>query len=354
MARLITTRHHQGRLIGRMEALGFQLKDEAILSTLTEDILKTSEIEGDLLNKEQVRSSIARRLGMDRGALAPVDRHVDGIVRMMLDATQSYEAPLTKQRLFGWHRALFPTGRSGMRPIRAGAWRDDHSGPMQVVSGAIGNEQVHFEAPAAKRLTTEIKSFLNWFNDDASLDLVLKAAQAHLWFVTLHPFDDGNGRIARAIADMCLARSEQSDKRFYSMSAQIQLERKQYYKLLEETQRGGLNITPWMIWFLGCLEQAFQRTEITLETVLKKARYWESHSGFSLNERQRQMLNHLMDGFAGKLTSSKWAKLTRCSQDTAHRDIMDLIQKGLLAKEAGGGRSTSYSLSKTRVKTGEA
>jgi len=342
--RLAPVRHRQGRLLGRMEALGFDLRAEAVLATLTEDVLKSSEIEGEILDKEQVRSSIARRLGMDIGALTPAERHVEGVVEMMLDATQKYDAPLTDERLFDWHAALFPTGRSGMTRIVVGAWRDDGTGPMQVVSGPLGRERVHFEAPAAPRLDAEMSAFLKWFNADEPLDPVLKAALAHLWFVTIHPFDDGNGRIARAIADMALARSDQSPQRFYSMSAQIRLERNAYYGILEATQRGDLDITPWLEWFLNCLDRAIEGAEGTLASVLYKARFWETHRDQTLNERQRSVLNRLLDGFEGKLTSSKWAKLTKSSPDTALRDINDLIAKGILVRDPGGGRSTSYSL----------
>ena len=270
----------------------------------------------------------------------------------MLDATQKYEEPLTEERLFGWHAALFPTGRSGMQKIRVGDWRDDHSGPMQVVSGPIGKERVHYQAPAADQLPSEMSQFLEWFNGPSSIDPVLKAAEAHLWFVTIHPFDDGNGRIARAIADLALARSEQSPKRFYSMSAQIRLERGDYYDILEQTQKGSLDITAWMRWFLGCLDRAFDGAEATLAGVLRKARFWESHSGESFNERQQKIVNRLLDGFEGKLTSSKWAKLAKCSQDTASRDINDLVKRGVLAKDSAGGRSTSYSLIEPPQKTG--
>ncbi|WP_026011886.1 Fic family protein, partial [Singulisphaera acidiphila] len=261
---LAAVRYRQGRLIGRMDGLGFQLREAAVLSTLTQDVLKSSEIEGEILEIDQVRSSLARRLGLDIGALTPADRNVDGVVEMMLDATQKYQDPLTEERLFGWHAALFPTGRSFMQKIRVGDWRDDGSGPMQVVSGPIGKEQVHYQAPAAGQLPAEMSQFLSWFNAPASLDPVLKAAQAHLWFVTIHPFDDGNGRIARAIADLALARSEQSPKRFYSMSAQIRLERSDYYQILEQAQKGTLDVTAWMQWFLGCLDRAFDGAEATL------------------------------------------------------------------------------------------
>ncbi len=345
VARLLAAvRHKQGRLIGRMEALGFNLRAEATLRSLTEEVVKSSEIEGEVLDREQVRSSLARRLGMDIGALTPADRHVDGVVEMMLDATERYQAPLTDERLFGWHAALFPTGRSGMTKITVGGWRKDRSGPMQVVSGRTGREHVHYQAPAAKRLKKEMRAFRDWFNNDTGIDPVIKAAIAHLWFVTIHPFDDGNGRIARAIADQALARSEQSTQRFYSMSAQIRQERKAYYDILESTQKGSVDITAWLAWFLGCLDRAFDGAEAILGSVLRKARFWDKHAGAGFNDRQRVLINRLLDGFEGKLTSSKWAKLAKCSQDTALRDIEDLIRQGVLAKDPAGGRSTSYSL----------
>ncbi len=320
------------------------LAEEAVLETLTEDVLKSSEIEGEILDKDQVRSSIARRLGIDAGALAPADRNVEGVVEMMLDATQKFNEPLTDERLFGWHASLFPTGRSGMRKIIVGAWRDEKSGPMQVVSGAYGREKVHYEAPVAGRLDAEMKSFLEWFNAAVHTDPVLKAALAHLWFVTIHPFADGNGRIARAIADMALARSEDSPQRFYSMSAQIQQERNDYYDFLETTQKGDLEITPWLEWFLGCLDRAFDGAETTLEAVFRKAEFWKKHAAAPLNERQRDILNRLLNGFEGRLTSSKWAAIEKCSPDTALRDINELVDRGILQKDEGGGRSTSYSL----------
>jgi Fic family protein len=281
---------------------------------------------------------------MDIGALAPVDRDVEGVVEMMLDATQNYRAQLTDERLFAWHAALFPTGRSGMTRIIVGTWRDEASGPMQVVSGPIGGEKVHYEAPAAARLEREMAAFVAWFNNGAPLDPVLKAAVAHLWFVTIHPFEDGNGRIARAIADMMLSRSESSPQRFYSMSAQIRLERKDYYAILERTQKGDLDITAWLQWFLGCLDRAFDGAEEILANVLRKARFWEAMAGQPLNERQRKVVNRLLDGFQGKLTSSKWAALTKTSPDTALRDINDLVARGVLVKDEAGGRSTSYSV----------
>jgi Fic family protein len=341
---LAAVRLRQGRLIGRMQALGFCQQEEAVLTTLTEDVLKSSEIEGEILDRDQVRSSIARRLGMDAGALAPADRNVEGVVEMMLDATQNFKGELTEERLFGWHASLFPTGRSGMSKIIVGAWRNEKSGPMQIVSGAFGREKVHYEAPAAGRLAAEMKSFLEWFNAEDNTDPVIKAALAHLWFVTIHPFDDGNGRIARAIADMSLARSEDSSQRFYSMSAQIRLERKAYYDMLEATQKGDLDITPWLEWFLGCLDRAFDGAEKTLAGVFQKADFWKKHAAAKINERQRDILNRLLDGFEGKLTSSKWALIEKCSPDTALRDIQDLVDQGILVKDEGGGRSTSYSL----------
>lgn len=344
--RLSAIRHQQGRLLGRMETLGFKLQQEAVLQTLTEDVLKSSEIEGEKLNAEQVRSSIARRLGMDVGGLMPVDRSVEGVVEMMLEATGQYDQPLTTERLFAWHAALFPTGRTGMRQIKVGAWRDDSTGPMQVVSGPIGRERVHFEAPAAQRLDREMQIFLDWFNGPQETDWVLKAGLAHLWFVTIHPFDDGNGRIARAIADMALARSEKCAHRFYSMSAQIRQERPTYYDVLEMTQKGTMNITSWMAWFLGCLGRAIEGAQAILATVLSKARFWETFSDFPINERQRLMVNRLIDGFEGKLTTAKWAKLTKCSDDTAQRDISALVECGMLVRNPGGGRSTSYSLAR--------
>lgn len=341
---LAAVRHRQGRLIGRMEGLGFALRNEAMLQTLTEDVLKSSEIEGENLDRDQVRSSIARRLGMDIGALTPADRDVEGVVEMMLDATQKYDQELSDERLFGWHAALFPTGRSGMHRIRVGAWRDDSSGPMQVISGPVGRGRVHYEAPQAPRVGEEMNAFIAWFNGQEGSDPVVKAGVAHLWFVTVHPFEDGNGRIARAIADMQLARSEKSPQRFYSMSAQIRQERKAYYEILESTQKGDLDVTEWLEWFLACLGRAVDGAENILAGVLMKARFWEKHARDALNDRQRDMLNRLLDGFEGKLTSSKWAIIEKCSPDTALRDISDLLERRILVKDEGGGRSTSYSL----------
>jgi Fic family protein len=342
--RLAAVHHLQDRLLQRMETLGFPLRNEAYLYGLTEEVIKSSEIEGEILNRDQVRSSIARRLGIDIGALARSDRHVDGVVDMMLDATRNYTKPLTAERLFGWHAALFPGGHSGLHKITVGSWRNDKNGPMQVVSGPLGNERVHFQAPPARVLKREMDKFLRWFNAYDGTDLILRAGIAHLWFVTIHPFDDGNGRIARAIADMALARSEKTAQRFYSMSAQIREERNDYYKHLEETQKGDLDITGWLDWFLDCLARALTHADVILDAVLKKARFWQKHDQASLNERQRLILNRMLSGFEGKLTSSKWAKLAKCSQDTASRDIDNLIKRRILKKDASGGRSTSYSL----------
>jgi Fic family protein len=345
-SQLAAVRHRQGRLFGRMQELGFPLRQEAVLTTLTEDVLKSSEIEGEILDREQVRSSIARRLGIDAGALLPADRNVEGVVEMVLDATQKFGEPLTETRLFDWHAALFPTGRSAMTKIIVGAWRRDRTGPMQVVSGPAGRERVHYEAPAAKLLGEEMTRFLEWFNGSDDLDPVLRAGLAHLWFVTIHPFDDGNGRIARAIADMALARSDDSPQRFYSMSAQIRLDRKAYYDILEKTQKApDLDATPWLKWFLECLDRAIGGAEQTLSKVLLKAAFWKRREGQTFNDRQRDMINRLLDGFQGKLTSSKWAIVEKCSPDTALRDINQLVEMGVLAKGEAGGRSTTYQLS---------
>lgn len=345
---LANVRHRQGRLLGRMEGLGFRLRSEAQLSTLTADVVKSSAIEGENLNPEEVRSSIARRLGLEYAGTAVASRHVEGIVEMMLDATQNYAKPLTAERLFGWHAALFPTGRSGMHRITVGAWRPVDAGAMRVVSGPIGRERVHFEAPAAEKLDGEMEALLDWFEAKDGLDPVLKAGVAHLWFVTIHPFEDGNGRIGRAIVDLGLARADGTAERFYSMSTQIEAERKDYYLELERAQRGTLDITPWLEWFLGCLGRAIERADELLSNVLHKARVWERISTAPVNERQRKVINRLLDGFEGKLTSSKYASLAKCSEDTALRDIKALVERGVLVKNEGGGRSTCYSLRSTR------
>lgn len=343
-ALLADVRHRQGRLLGRMEGLGFRLRSEANLSTLTADVVKSSAIEGEKLDSEEVRSSIARRLGLDYGGAAVASRDVEGIVEVMLDATQNFSQELTSERLFGWHAALFPTGRSGMHRITVGAWRPVEAGAMQIVSGPIGREQVHFEAPSAEKLAHEMATFLEWFEMRNGVDPVVKAGVAHFWFVTIHPFEDGNGRIGRAIADMALARADGTAERFYSMSSQIESERKDYYLQLERGQRNGLEVTTWLEWFLGCLGRAIARADETLAGVLRKARLWENVNQQPVNERQRKVINKLLDGFEGKLTSSKYAKIAKCSEDTALRDIRALVERGVLVKNEAGGRSTSYAL----------
>lgn len=340
---LIQLRHQQGRLIGGMESIGFHARDETVLKVLTQDVVKSSEIEGEIFDQSLVRSSVARHLGMDIAGLNTIDRNIDGVVEMVLDATQNFDQSLTKERLLNWHISLFPDGRSGFAKIRVGAWR---TGPVQVVSGQVGDETIHFEAPQAKLVDHEMELFLDWLNNETTMDLVLKAAIAHLWFVTVHPFDDGNGRIGRAIADLLLARSENSSHRFYSLSAQIQIERKTYYAILEQTQKGTLDITAWIEWFFSRLGRAMKKASSTFDSIIHKARFWEVLAEVSLNERQKKIINRMLDGFNGKLTSSKWAKITKCSQDTAYRDILDLIDKGILTKNSEGGRSTSYSLVK--------
>ena len=343
---LSEARNLQGRLIGKMESMGFELRDEALLETLTLDVLKSAEIEGELLNPEQVRSSIAQRLGMEFAGAIMSDRNVDGMVEMMIDATRNCFKPLTTERLFDWNAALFPMGRSGIFKITVADWRKDTSGQMQVVSGAAGREKVHFQAPDADLIEMEMNRFVKWFNEENKIDLVIKAAIAHLWFVTIHPFQDGNGRITRTITDMLLAQSDKSTQRFYSMSAQISIERKEYYEILEKTQKGALDITEWIKWFLSCLINALKATDNILNRVLLKADFWSKHSKIIINERQKKVLNKLQDGFEGKLTSMKWAKIAKCSKDTAIRDINDLINKEVLQKESAGGRSTNYELKK--------
>ncbi len=334
-------RHLQGKLLGQMSALGFSLKEEAILSTLTLDVLKSSEIEGEKLNYEQVRSSIARRLGIDYAGMIHSDRDVEGVVEMMLDATQNYNHPLDEDRLFGWHAALFPTGRSGMHKIETACYRN---GEMQIVSGAMGKEKIHYQAPSPAQVKDEMDAFIDWFNNATKIDIVLKAAIAHFWFIIIHPFDDGNGRIARALSDLLLARSDDNSQRFYSLSSQILVERKVYYEILQKVQYSKGDITDWLNWFLNCLYRALEATEETMKNVLHKAEFWDKHKETVLNGRQRLMLNKLLDGFNGKLKSSKWAKISNCSADTALRDIKDLIEKGILKKEELGGRSTNYEL----------
>ena len=337
----------QGRLLGRLADVGSALRDQASLHALTDDVVKTSEIEGERLDVGSVRSSIARRLGVDIGALAPVDRHVEGVVDMVMDATSNRDRPVTRERLFSWHGALFPTGYSGLSKIGVGHWRDDAHGPMQVVSGPMGRQRVHFEAPPAECLERETARLLTWINAPAREPALIRAAIGHLWFVTLHPFDDGNGRMARAIGDLLLARADGSPQRFYSLSAQIQRERTAYYSILERTQRGSLDIDEWLAWFLATLARAVAEAELTLDTVLVKARFWQRWGSTPFNERQTKLLNRLLDGFDGKLTSSKWAAIAKCSPDTALRDISDLLARGVLSKAEGGGRSTSYVLGDT-------
>ncbi len=341
---LADIRLRQGKLLGKMEALGFQVCEQATFKTLIQDVLKTSAIEGEKLDAEQVRSSLARRLGIKEKSPKPIDRHVEGIVDIMLDATRGYQAPLSKKRLYHWHSTLFPTGRSGLRDIIVGSWRNKSSGPMQVVSGPYGYEKVHYEAPSHDRLAGEMEAFFAWFNKEKETDLVIKAALAHFWFVTIHPFEDGNGRIGRAIADMLLARSEGSPQRFYSLSSQIESEREDYYNILETCQKGSLDISGWIEWFLNCLKRAIDNSEQTLQDILGKSDFWKKHSDKSFNERQRSMINLLLDGFKGNLTSSKWAKISKCSQDTALRDINDLLEIKVLKKDNAGGRSTHYQL----------
>jgi Fic family protein len=344
---LVDVSHRQGRLLGRMEGLGFGLQAEATLQAMTVEVIKSNEIEGQILDANQVRSSIARRLGMDIAGLVPSDRHVDGLVEMILDATRNFREPLSADRLYGWQSVLFPSGRSGIQKIVIGSWRKNKpDDPMQVVSGAMGKERVHFQAPASEVLDHEMSQFISWFNSSNDLHPILKAAIAHLWFVTIHPFDDGNGRIARTIADMQLTRADATPQRFYSMSAQIRIERNAYYTILEKTQKGSIDITDWLEWFLGCLDRALMAAETITGSVIEKARYWEYLSTKNLNDRQRLMMNRLLDGFVGKLNSSKWAKITKCSQDTALRDIQDLINQNVLVKEQSGGRSTTYTLVK--------
>lgn len=343
-AQLAQVHRAQGELMGRMSELGLAEREQATLQVLTQEVIKTSEIEGERLSLDVVRSSIARKLGLDIGALGPSDRHVDGVVDVVLDATRNFDHPLTSDRLFGWHAALFPTGYSGRMRIAVAAWRNDASGPMQVVSGPVGRERVHFQAPPASTLPAQTEAFLQWFNAAPAGDALIKAGLAHLWLVTLHPFDDGNGRISRAVGDMALARAEGTGRRFYSFSAQIQRERKDYYNQLEATQKGPLDVTPWLSWFLGCLLRAVQGADATLAGVLDKAQFWQRWAGTPMNERQTKVLNRVLDGFEGKLTNAKWAAIGKCSPDTALRDINDLLARGVLRRLEGGGRSTGYEL----------
>ena len=341
---LTTVSHAQGLLMGRLADVGMAVRDQAGIATLTDEVVKTSEIEGEVLNADSVRSSVARRLGVDIGAVAQVDRHIDGVVDMVLDATLNSDKPLSAERLFGWHAALFPTGYSGLNKITTGQWRDDSDGPMQVVSGPVGRRKVHFEAPPAHTLPKETADFITWANAATGEPALVKAGLAHLWFVTLHPFDDGNGRIARAVGDLFLARADSSLQRFYSLSAQIQRERKDYYDILERTQKGTLDVTQWLTWFLVTLYRAIESSHSTLEKVLVKALFWQRLAGVALNERQVKLLNRMLDGLEGKLSSSKWAAIAKCSPDTALRDITQLMALGVLQKSNGAGRSTGYLL----------
>lgn len=341
---LSSVRNLQGRLAGKMSALGFQLQNQANFEVLTQDVLKTSEIEGELLSKQQVRSSVARRLGLDISGMIPSDRNVEGVVDMMFDATRNFQKEMSKERLLSWQSALFPEGYSGMYKVITGKWRDDSTGPMQVVSGPLGKEKVHFQAPEAGRIEQEMHTFLKWFNENHTIEPVIKAGIAHLWFLTIHPFEDGNGRIARALADLLLARSDNQPQRFYSMSAQIRKQRKSYYEILEKTQKGSLDVSEWLVWFLKCLQKALENSEQLLEKVIFKHGFWIKNVEKTENERQRKMLNLLLEGFKGNLTTSKWARINKCSADTALRDIQDLVNKGVLKKLPGGGRNTAYGL----------
>ena len=351
MGSLATARLKEGRLLGRMERLGFDLRRQVQLESLTQDVVKSSEIEGERLDRNSVRSSIARRLGIPEAAVATPDRRTEGVVEMVLDAIQNYATPLTRERLFGWQAALFPTGYSGLHRIRTGAWRNDSHGPMQVISGPLGREQVHYEAPPAPQLDTEMDRFLAWFNAGNAIDGLLRAGMAHLWFVTIHPFEDGNGRVARAIADQALAQTEASSQRFYSMSAAIQKERTAYYDMLERTQKADVDITDWLIWFLECLSHAIDGTEAEIKDVLQKADFWQRHAGETLNDRQKAILNRFLDGFDGKLTTKKWATLTKVSVPTAQRDINDLIARGVLHRNPGGSKNASYDFGLTCPRT---
>jgi Fic family protein len=344
---LAVARLKQGRLLGSMARLGFDLKLEAQLEALTEDIIKSSEIEGEVLDRNSVRSSIARRLGVKEAAVAPSDRRTEGVVEMMLDATENYARPLTRERLFAWQAALFPTGYSGMHRVITGKWRDDSDGPMQVVSGPIGKQRVHFEAPPAGWLDAEMMRFLEWFNSKNEIEKLLRAGLAHLWFVTIHPFEDGNGRAARAIADQALAQSEESGQRFYSMSSQIRKERSDYYYTLEKTQKGNVDVTDWMVWFLNCFSRAIDGAELAATNVLRKADFWQRYAREIFNERQKAVLNRVLDGFEGNLTAKKWSALTKVSIPTAQRDINDLLERNVLFRNAGGSKNTSYDLAPT-------
>lgn len=344
LSKLSSVRNNQGRLTGKMDALGFNLQNEAYLISLSEDVLKSSEIEGEVLDPNQVRSSIARKLGLDIAGSVLSDKNVDGVVEMMIDATKKWQSPLTKNRLFAWHSALFPSGRSGMYKIIVGNWRNDSTGPMQVVSGPMSKETVHFEAPAASRIDQEMENFLHWVNSPNRVDPVLRAAIAHIWFVTIHPFEDGNGRIARAITDLMLCQSEKKEQRFYSLSSEIKDQKSKYYNILEETQKGTMDITDWLLWFLSCLENAIESSNISVNKILRKHKFWNDHKHVTFNKRQIKIIELIFNNFFGNLTTSKWAKINKCSPDTALRDIQELITKNILRKSKSGGRSTNYEM----------
>lgn len=346
---LAAVRHRQGLLLGRMARLGFELQGAAQLQAVTEEVLKTSDIEGETLDREQVRSSVARRLGIPHAGLKAPDLRTEGVVEVMLDATARFDTPLTLERLFGWHASLFPTGLSGSHRVAVGKFRDDREGPMQVVSGQIGKERVHCEAPPAKRLRAEMKQFLSWFGGRPAGDGLLRAALAHLWLVTIHPFDDGNGRIARAVADLALAQLESDRRRFYSMSSQIRVERKAYYDVLERTQKGPLDVTPWMSWFVACFGRAIDAADVLFADVLARAALAQRVQAASLNERQRAIMQQLLAGLDGALTAKRWAAVARCSADTAQRDIKELVELELLSKNPGGSKNTSYALALSRA-----
>ncbi|MFI3262493.1 MAG: Fic family protein [Rikenellaceae bacterium] len=338
---LSEVRFLQGQVLGKIQTLGFSVQEQTALNTITDDVIKSSEIEGEKLNYDQVRSFVARRLGIETAGLVESDRYVEGVVEMMLDATQNYKSPLDNERLFGWHNALFPTGRSGLYKIEVAQYR---TGEMQVVTGAMGKEVVHSQAPSPEVVPSEMQQFLEWLNSNETVDKVLKSAIAHFWFIVIHPFDDGNGRIARAISDLLLTRSDDSPLRFYSLSAQILHQKKEYYAVLQKVQYSDSDITPWLVWYLECFKRALMTTETLLKKVISKAEFWECHKDLTFNHRQQQMLNLLMGDFVGVLNTSKWAKITKCSKDTALRDIQDLISKGILSKDSKGGRSVNYEL----------
>ncbi len=344
IALLSEVRNLEGKIQGMMGGLGFDVQSMTALNVMTEDVLRSNEIEGVILNSDKVRSSIAKHLGIDTAGLPQPDRYTEGVVQIMMDAVTNCNKPLTPERLFNWHAALFPTGRSGMYPITVGAYRTGGE-PMQIVSGAMGKEKVHYEAPPSDVVPDMMTDFLRWINSDNTVtDPVLKAAVAHLWFVAIHPFDDGNGRLTRTITDMQLAKADGFHLRFYSMSAEILREKKTYYEILEHTTSNSTDITEWLEWFLNTMKSSILRAEETVKRVVSKSSFWQRHREIPMNERQVKVVNMIWDGFTGKLTSSKWAKITKTSQATALRDITDLIEKGILIAAADGGRSSNYLL----------